>query len=214
MTSTGNLQVDGSTIALSGVGDDLSLKAAGNIEVAASTTLQTNGGDITLWSDSDNSGQGYILVGQTSTLDSRTQTDRTATTHTTGGGKITVAGGTDNGSGAPAGFATSASADTDRSGISLGADTGSANTTQIFSGGGDVLIKGRASNTAMGVLWIDGGTLDAGSTGLVNIEGEHLSNGHGVEIGGYNQGSSPVIRTSGGNAGVVAVTVTLSLIHI
>lgn len=203
-----DLQIAGSSITLSDAGDNLLLKADGNVNVAASTIVETNGGDITFWSDADETDQGYILVEQNLTLDTRTQADRTATTHTTGGGNITLAGGADNGSGAPAGFAIADSADSGRSGVSLGNNTAAVNNVQMFSGGGDVLIKGQADNSAMGVLWIDGGTLNAGSTGLVNIQGENLSSGHGVELGGYNQGSSPIIRSGGGTMAEAAVQIT------
>ncbi len=201
------------------VGDDLKtsradnaghvlLKALADIQVEPNATIETNGANITLWGDSDASGQGYISVGQNATLDSRTAADRTANTHTNGGGKITLAGGADDGSGGPSGFATAGSSDAGHSGVSLGDDiTGVVNNIQILSGGGDVTIKGQAEADMMGVLWVDGGSLNAGSTGLVRIEGVHLGNGHGVELGGYTSNSRPTIRSGGGSDGNPAIEV-------
>nr|WP_246146889.1 YDG domain-containing protein [Rubripirellula lacrimiformis] len=203
----GFINVNGNlTSLLAGAG--VLLRSTGNISTDPSRRLQTNGGDITLWSDSDSSGQGYILVGQDSTLDSRTAADRTAGTHTIGGGKITLGGGTDDGSGSPSGYAIAVGADTTRAGINLGSTANSANTTNIYSGGGDVSMKGQSDSDTMGVMWLDGGTLDAGNTGRVNIEGVNTSTGHGVEIGAYNQGSSTIIRASGGSESVAAVKIT------
>ena len=208
LTANGNITLESAIDVSSVANADILLKATGNITSDSGRTLETNGGDITLWSDSDDSGQGYISVGQDSTLDSRTESDRLAGTHTIGGGKITLAGGADSGSGSPSGFATAGSSDTSRAGVSLGDDTGATNNTQVYSGGGDVLVKGRADSDRMGVLWIDGGTIDAGDTGLVRIDAAHQGDGHGIELGGFNQGTTAVIRSAGGSSGVAAIQIS------
>lgn len=207
VTSSGNLTVGGTSLAISGASEHLLLKATGNIIVNTDTQVVTNGGDITLWSDSDNSGQGYIFLKEDAKLDSRTLADRTATTHTTGGGAITLAGGADNGSGAPGGYAIATSGDTDRGGINFGDQTvgGHTNSTQIYSGGGDVVVRGKSTHGMMGFNWVDGGTIHSGDTGTITIEGVNTNNGHAIEIGSWNNGGVANLL-SGAGAGAISIT--------
>jgi len=111
-------------------------KASGNITGAASTAVQTNGGAITLWSDSDVSGQGFISLGAGFSLDARTQVQRTAndtSTTATGGGGVTLSG-------------------------DLVIDGTSVAGLTVYSGGGDVLFGGLVnSGTAVSPLTVNAG---------------------------------------------------------
>lgn len=201
LSATGDVSIYGKDLvvnaALTATGNIL-LKGAGNITVAADLT--TNGSDITLWSDSDASGRGGINIKDNVSLDSRTSADRTANENTTGGGRITLAGGLDDGglaSGSATLHATGMVADDGRPdgyaanylasgsinyGIGLGTITPSAghdSNVSIFSGGGDIRVHGRISeNSPAGpgswptaVLAHAGFDIHAGNTGDITMLG-------------------------------------------
>ena len=114
------------------------MKGRGDIETTASRSVLTNNGDITLWSNSDNSGGGSIVLGDNNVLNS--SNGRSGDTDT-GGGRITLGGGSGYGT-SPTGYSSSSTG----AGIKLGTST--SNHTEIYSGGGDISIKG--SSTATG----------------------------------------------------------------
>ncbi|MFM5968322.1 MAG: beta strand repeat-containing protein, partial [Micrococcales bacterium] len=125
------------------------VKAAGDIVTGASQTFQTQGGNITFWSDSDANGAGRIGLDATNSLLSN-------------GGKITLAGGADNGAstvvsgrtsgdGLPDGWAAGNGSTSNCTGVSgtiMGVFFGT--TTTITSAGGDVFIAGKGMNGATG----------------------------------------------------------------
>jgi hypothetical protein len=175
----------------------ITFKASGNIVVDAAKTITTNGGDITLWSDSDNNGAGGIKIDDNATLDSRTQADRTANTNTTGGGKITLAGGLDDAGvasgvgnltsgltatdGYPDGYAVNSGSTITQTGIVLGtstAATGHNSNINILSGSGDIRLHGLVTNNSSnttngptGLLFYHGYNINAGTTGNVTLLG-------------------------------------------
>ena len=156
------------------VNADVLLKASGNIATGASVVLQTNMGDITLWSDSDAASGGSIVLADNVTLNA---TNGLTAGNLSGGGKIVLAGGLDDGSnngaaadGVPDGFASSATGN----GIKLGA--ASSNHTQMYSGGGDIVVRGSSTNDAgttarIGVWQIGNWTANSGN-GAISIAGD------------------------------------------
>ena len=149
-------------------GSDLTLTAADYIMTNDSIRLQTQGGDIVLWSDSDNSGQGHIQLGTTNTFSS-------------GGGDIILAGGEDtNSDSRPDGYAVTSGANS-KPGVRLGAD---GSRVELRSYGGDITIRGEhnsTSATGQGVTLTRNITMNAG-TGAIEIEGRS-NNGIGIDFG-------------------------------
>jgi len=65
--ASGDLTIEASSITVnssitSTYVNDLTLKASGSITLGSSVGITTNGGDVTLWSDSDGNGTGYVLL--------------------------------------------------------------------------------------------------------------------------------------------------------
>ena len=177
------------------------LKSAATISIAASKSIITNGGNITFWADNDANGTGGIKVDDSVTIDSRTNTDRTGNAHTTGGGKITFAGGLDDGGtasgtsllttglvsndGFPDGYAVnsgSGSSTTPNTGIVLGTipttPAGHNSNINIFSGSGDIRFNGLVTNNTgatvndpTGLLFFHGYTINGGTSGNVILLG-------------------------------------------
>ena len=190
---------------------EILLQARGNLIVADGKVIRTNGGDITLWSDRDGDGSGYLHLVNNNTLDSRTATARSLnveagnSTSATGGGNITLAGG--NGSRAADGQASS-NGTPKLGGVNLGDQDHTSNITTLYSGGGDVVIRGRqiGSGSAMAVQWINAGLINAGQ-GKVSIDGENTGSGHGVELGAFRQSGSVRLFAGGGNAATPAIDI-------
>jgi hypothetical protein len=149
-------------------------KASGNIVQAASTSVTTSNGNVTYWADSDNSGQGYIALNAGNTL-------------TTGGGKIVLAGGLDDGGtnagltgltandGTPDGYAKTTAAPVayntvDGAGVSVGLAGNTGSSVNLLSGGGDIVIRGQGA-AATGVTSQDTFKIDSG-TGRVDMQGK------------------------------------------
>ena len=156
---------------------DIQLKATDNISVAANTDITTNGGDITLWSNSDEGG-GYIYIQDGATLDTRTASDRAAdnTNTASGGGAITLGGGA--GTTTPTAYALQNTSSTTLAGIMLGTNTGAAHDSNIaiYSGGGNISLKGKATNSSnsseiSGIYAYSGLKLDSGSSGDILFDG-------------------------------------------
>jgi hypothetical protein len=149
------------------------IKASGQINTNNTRTFQTNNGDFILWSDADNSNGGRIWLGLNNTINTA---NGSISNGLSGGGKIVLAGGLDNGANGgtanddiPDGFASNNSS----IGVYLG--NTSSNYTQMYSGGGDILIKGAstfasASNDGTG-LWSDGRWLANSGKGTISIQG-------------------------------------------
>ncbi|MFM8374355.1 MAG: hypothetical protein ACKOCO_18445, partial [Bacteroidota bacterium] len=199
----GNITVDANVV--SATSNSLVLKSMGYITQNANKSIQTNGGEILFWADTDING-GYIYMLDGATLDSRTSADRTAgnTATAAGGGRITLAGGLDNGAnggvagdGLPDGHAWQAGT-SNSAGVMLGTQAAGhdANIT-IYSGGGDILIRGRNTmgyaNVCSGVAAFEGFTIDGGTTGSIIING--LSSGStsyltGIDLQGWRAGAA------------------------
>jgi hypothetical protein len=149
------------------------IKASGQINTNNTRTFQTNNGDFILWSDADNSNGGRIWLGLNNTINTA---NGSISNGLSGGGKIVLAGGLDNGANGgtanddiPDGFASNNSS----IGVYLG--NTSSNYTQMYSGGGDILIKGAstfasATNDGTG-LWSDGRWLANSGKGAISIHG-------------------------------------------
>ncbi|WP_179949418.1 autotransporter-associated beta strand repeat-containing protein [Synechococcus sp. UW140] len=162
-------------------------KAAGQIILDDGKAIETNGGDIVLWSNTGNkesgSGQHFIRLNPGSSL-------------TSAGGKIVLAGGLDtNSDGVPDGYAyvgdvvrtagSTFAGDPLQSGVSLGSvrnQTGARIT--ISSGGGDVIMRGRsgvAHTQADGFGSQRAVVIDSGS-GSIQIEGDQVATDGGVGL--------------------------------
>ncbi|MEN8858592.1 MAG: LamG-like jellyroll fold domain-containing protein, partial [Flavobacteriaceae bacterium] len=198
-----HLTIEASTITinadvLSSYSNDLTLKATGNITVNEDHTIQTNGGDIILWSNNDDEtiNGGYIYLQDNTTIDTRTSSDRTSANGSNddeNGGAIILGGGT--GTTVPAGYALN-NANTLRGGISLGTESGGqrhdSNIT-LISGGGDISLKGKQTSLlngdAAGINAYEGFVLDAGKTGNITLEGDvsdsNASYSDGMNLGNY-----------------------------
>ncbi len=188
-------------------GAPILVKSTGDIITTAGRKLQTDGGDISLWADSNGSAAGYILLGNSNTLDTRTQAARgnALTTTASGGGDITLGGG--DGATAADGYAISAS-NSERGGVNFGDQTvgGHANQLSLQSGGGDVVVRAKTSS-AIALNWVDGGQINAGSTGTVLLEGVATGGSHGMELGSWRNAAvpQPTIIAGGGDAGTPAI---------
>ncbi|HEY7885082.1 MAG TPA: filamentous hemagglutinin N-terminal domain-containing protein, partial [Cellvibrionaceae bacterium] len=189
-------------------GADILLKSSGYIAMASGSgnsayrTLQTNNGNIVLWANAADGTSGGIQIGDWVTLNSANG----ATTQSTGGGKVWLAGGSSvNAQGLPTGAANGGTA---RSGISFGSYTSAATTTSIYSGGGDIYLNGESNGTypGWGVAWNRTGIANAGD-GTLTIKGEAKNaNGyHGIELGAFS--GSINITAGGGDANNPAILI-------
>ena len=144
--SVGSLELLGASIAfsnnasitLSSSSARILLKANDAIDLpsgtssAARTLLQTNNGDIILWSDADNSGVGKVVVG--SFVEINSANGRTGNTEV-GGGRITIAGGFGNTGADSRGHPLGAVSVTSGHAFLLGASA------KLYSGGGLIRIS-------------------------------------------------------------------------
>ncbi len=162
-------------------GADILLKGSGQINIAADSDIQTNNGDIVLWSNAADSTSGGIYVLDNVSFNSANG----ATNQTTGGGNIVLAGGSVvDVNGLPTGAAVGTG--TNANGITLATETAGTGTISFYSGGGDVFMKGAtagASGTSLGINWSRTGIVNAGA-GSITIEGSS-TRGHGITLGSY-----------------------------
>lgn len=192
-----------------GANGDILLKGSGNIIQADGKSITTSGGDVTLWSNSDDetTNGGYIYLLDNTTIDTRTSSDRTAndgTANDISGGAITLAGGA--GTTLPTGYALN-NANFFRGGINLGTESGgqrhNSNITMI-SGGGNIFLKGKQTSLnngdAAGINAYEGFILDGGKTGNITLEGDVSSAGasysDGINLGNF-------ATTAGGTASYI-----------
>ncbi|MCH7407640.1 gliding motility-associated C-terminal domain-containing protein [Belliella aquatica] len=187
-------------------GGDILLKASGNITTAASKSITTDGGDVTLWSNSDSNG-GYIYIQDNVTIDTRTSSDRTANNGSNddeNGGAITLGGGA--GTTTPTGYAVN-SANVFRGGINLGTESGGSrhdSGISFISGGGNIALKGQQTSTynndAAGINAYEGFVFDAGKTGSITLVGD-VSGSSASYSDGMNLGNFAI--TAGGTASYI-----------
>ncbi len=184
MSVAGPISIYGGDVALgastvvTGATDNLLVKATGSITEAATPTITTKAGDLTLWADSDANKAGAITLGTVAP---------TSATVTTVGGELTLAGGLDDGASSvesgrtagdnrPDGWSYSETASGTTSG-GVNAITVYGNST-ISTSGGNVFFAGQAfeSRTAAGMgLRLYGGTQIAAGAGTVHIYGKAVT---------------------------------------
>jgi gliding motility-associated-like protein len=189
------------------------LKATRSIVLATNTSIQTNNGDITFWANSDgtaNATDGDFIGFNSGVV---LNTANGSTTQLTGGGTITLGGGTtsatlSSGTVVPTGYAysnrTTNWGSTKPSGVQLGAFThnhsGSTypNDIKLYSGGGNIVIKGNSNSDVPGISWFGGASgsqiIDSGE-GTVTIDGKGDA-GHGIEFSFFPSAVSPNITSS------------------
>ncbi|BDT68711.1 hypothetical protein os1_28970 [Comamonadaceae bacterium OS-1] len=207
-TATGPISIYGGDVALNAnltstlAGAAMLVKASGNITTTANTSLKTNNGNLTLWSDSDSSGVGSMALGNSNTFN--TSLNGASTIQATGGGKITLAGGADsNADGLPDGYAFSAT------GHGLAIGTAGASNTAIYSGGGDVLIKGKTSVTTAGNRGVQSAgllTVNSGQ-GAITMVGESAGS-YGMEFSNGVAGTSTGLSLTSAKASGTAIALT------
>ncbi|MFN5364352.1 MAG: T9SS type A sorting domain-containing protein [Bacteroidota bacterium] len=188
---------------------DFVLKTQNWINLKAGRTVQTNGGDVIFWVDTDNS-----QATSPSTQDDITM--EAGSTINTQGGRIVLAGGLDDGAyggtasdGIPDNYAYRGA---DQGGVNLGPATGTGTVVSLLSAGGDIIIKGRtagASSAKAGIV-SQGNVLINSGAGRIDIEGVS-SIVHGIEftwgavpniaITSDYAGVGPAIRIAGGTTG-------------
>ncbi|WP_084360810.1 two-partner secretion domain-containing protein, partial [Hydrogenophaga palleronii] len=184
--SAGDLQVSATAVSLSGAGHAALLQAAGNVSLSNGINFTTNNGNLTLWSDTDGTNGGAIAIGDNSTIN----TANGATSQQSGGGHITLGGGTN----ITTGFAQGSTA----AGVAIG--TGAGSNTTMVSGGGDITLRGRSSSTdgvRLGRMQVDAGQ------GAIAITGEGTG-GCGVE---FSSGSTQLSRLASARASGTAIAI-------
>jgi hypothetical protein len=163
ISSNGAVSVYGGTVTVNQTltttasGASVLLQAKSYIILATSRTIQTNGGDIVLWSNAANITSGTanneIVLAGTNTLSSS-------------GGKIVLAGGLDNNADAiPDGFAY-------RGGYAGEAIDIRSDIT-LNSGGGQIIIRGQQNGSAEGIG--TDATFTISNAGAISIEGKNTT---------------------------------------
>ena len=204
-------------------GSDILLKADKHIVVGANVGVQSNNGDITFWSNSngvaDATDGDFIGIQNAVVINSANG----STTQTTGGGTITMAGGTTtqtlaSGTIVPTGYAYSNRTTNwgpllPPGGVNFGFSTaanGQVNSLSIYSGGGNILIKGKSHSSSAGIQWFSG---SAGATQIINsgkgtilFDGLATStNAHGIEFMSYASVVSPTIISSNTSSSAIRI---------
>ena len=188
-------------------------KSKSSITVTASKSIISNNGDITFWANSDgtaNATEGdFVGIYNAVVINSANG----STTQSSGGGTITMAGGTTSQTLASGTIVPTAYAYSNRTtnwgglppgGINFGFNTaanGQQNSLSIYSGGGDIVIKGKSNSSSAGIQWFSG---SAGATqvihsgaGTILFDGLGTStNAHGIELNSYASAVSPSITSS------------------
>ena len=187
-------------------GADVLVKGRGKVETTASRNFQTNNGDVTFWSNSDNSAGGPVVLGDDNVINSAN--GRTGDSDS-GGGKITIGGGNNSGV-VPTGYSSSST----QPGVKLG--TTAANHTQIYSGGGNISIKGSSTATGLGDDRDEAGVYQWGRMTMKSGLGSITFNGTSAEYQGVgfvapvsemDSGTKQLIMSSGKTSGT-AISIT------
>ena len=178
----------------SGANASLTVKTTGDILLDSGSSISSTGHtlDTTLWSDSDATGGGYIWL---------KGSGASGATITSGGGFITLSGGSDITTGYATGDTT-----TNGNGILLDNAT-------LQSGGGNIILRGKSAATATtvvtsqtssdntdGIRLTGSDVIDSG-TGTIRLTGVAVgtsgsSNGIETNIGGYSRILSAATNTT------------------
>jgi hypothetical protein len=194
ITMYGGLITLNSNLTTTASGGAILVKATDQVNTADSRTFTTNNGDFILWCDSDNSSGGRVWLGNNNVINTA---NGSTSSGLSGGGKIVLAGGLDNGAnggtasdGIPDGFASNASS------IGLYLGNTASNYTQMYSGGGDILVRGAStlvSSSVQGLgVYSDGRWLANSGKGSITIHGTSAWY-YGINF------SSPVTNTTSGD---------------
>lgn len=169
-------------------GADVLTKASGDIVQATGTTITTNGGNATFWSDSDGSGSGQVQIGGSVA---------------TNGGNLVLAGGADDGAnggvasdGTPDGYAYGSAQDPyeSRHGVALLAGA------SLDAGGGDILIRGKTiQQKAFGYGVLQSGSIVTSGSGSITVEADASGEGPTITYpyGLYLTGTSTIQTDAG-----------------
>ncbi|MBU3641842.1 autotransporter-associated beta strand repeat-containing protein, partial [Polynucleobacter sp. Fuers-14] len=200
-------------VTVTGAGNGLMAKATGNILTVTGLTFQTNKGPITFWANSSNGTAGDIEINSSNTFN--TNNGSTAN-NASGGGAITLAGGADNGSGAPAGYAIGIAA-LPTGGIAGGFNIGviALSGLSMNSGGGNIIIQGQGANATSALsnedgIAIFGGTINSGQ-GTIYISGKTAAtvagNGYayGIHLNAAGDGTTTNIISSNTSANAITL---------
>ena len=226
--SSGSLEVVATGITISSDIDVpsnylLTLKSTGNITLNPGVNITSQSGDLKLWSDSDGSAGGYVLLG--------TPTALSKCTISSGGGNISLGGGTDFATGFATGVSSAPVAgkpifgigvwgcelNSGNGNITLRGSTGTSNSsvraiifennskagtpdkpTFITTGSGSVNVYGDASQSATGTnTWGPTGNLEVSTAnGDITIAGKS-NNATGTNRRGLAIGNFNLSSTSG-----------------
>ncbi|BAP87656.1 filamentous haemagglutinin family outer membrane protein [Burkholderiales bacterium GJ-E10] len=186
LTINGSTVTVGANLTNTALNSAILVQATGDITQTASAAVTTNGGSVTYDSNSANLGSGNIWLQGTGTSGASINTN---------GGNITLSGG----SNVATGYATGDAA-LNGNGVSL-------DTVNLFSGGGNIVIRGKSSttnpsfstsecspcNTNDGIHMYGSDVINAGS-GTIDLEGvavgnssSQYSNGIETSITGYTR---------------------------
>jgi len=173
---SGTITINGNLISTA-AGAAITAKSTNYISINSGRSFQTNNGNFIMWSDSDNSGGGYITLGDNTVINT---VNGLTTSGLSSGGKIVLAGGLDNG--ANGGVANDSIPDgvaSNSAGVGLTLGSTTANYTQLYSGGGDIILRGTssyASATPGGMGFYQWGRWTANSgKGAITINGNSTS---------------------------------------
>ncbi|MBT8584565.1 hypothetical protein G6694_07975 [Polynucleobacter paneuropaeus] len=200
-------------VTITGAGNGLMAKATGNILTATGLTFQTNKGLITFWANSSNGTAGDIEINSNNTFNSN---NGSTANNASGGGAITLAGGADNGSGAPSGYAIGIAA-LPTGGIAGGFSSGviTLSGLSMNSGGGNITIQGQGANATSALsnedgVAIFGGTINSGQ-GTIYISGKTAAtvsgNGYayGIHLNAAGDGTTTNIISSNTSANAITL---------
>jgi autotransporter-associated beta strand protein len=193
---------------------DILLKAKNSVIINANRSITSNNGDITFWSYADgvaNSTDGDFIGIQNAVV---INSANGLTNQSSGGGTITMAGGTTtqnlaSGTVVPTDYAYSNRTTNwgpllPPGGINFGFSTagnGQQNSLSIYSGGGDIVIKGKSNSSSAGIQWFSGSTgatqIIHSGAGTILFDGIGTStNAHGIELNSYASNVAPSITSS------------------
>ncbi|QJD71154.1 autotransporter-associated beta strand repeat-containing protein [Marinobacterium sp. LSUCC0821] len=175
-----------------GISGNILVKASGDINQynspSVGTSITTNGGDVIYWSGSDNNSDGYVRVGHEDNVNT---TPSGWDSITTNGGQLVIGGGLDDGAnGGVAGdnIPDNYSIHSDR-GVELD------EFTSVNTGTGDILIRGKSTTTAQGVV-LDIADLTGNDISIYGVGGSDSSDYNvGVEIWGWSSRTSSITAT-------------------